>query len=112
MEASCHLLASAAFPSGKPIFDHVFVLSFWIRAYDFKATLMLMVFIRCSVKVKNYPEYSVSTYGSTLSPSLLRGLAFLFSVYTDLDRLCGLVVRVLGYRSGGPGSIPGTTKKK
>jgi hypothetical protein len=28
-----------------------------------------------------------------------------------LDRLCGLVVRVLGYRSGGPGSIPGTIKK-
>jgi hypothetical protein len=28
------------------------------------------------------------------------------------DRLCGLVVRVLGYRSGGPRSIPGTTKKK
>jgi hypothetical protein len=26
--------------------------------------------------------------------------------------LCGLVVRVIGYRSGGPGSIPGTTKKK
>jgi hypothetical protein len=29
-----------------------------------------------------------------------------------LDRLYGLVVRVLGYRSGGPGSITGTTKKK
>jgi hypothetical protein len=28
------------------------------------------------------------------------------------DRLCGLVVRVLGYRSRGPGSIPCTTKKK
>jgi hypothetical protein len=28
------------------------------------------------------------------------------------DRLCGLVVRVLGYRSGGPGSIPGTTRGK
>jgi hypothetical protein len=28
------------------------------------------------------------------------------------DRLYGLVVRVLGYRSGGPGSIPGTTRKK
>jgi hypothetical protein len=28
------------------------------------------------------------------------------------DCLCGLVVRVLGYRSGGPGSIPGTTRKK
>jgi hypothetical protein len=29
-----------------------------------------------------------------------------------VDRLCGLVVRVLGYRSGSPGSIPGTTRKK
>jgi hypothetical protein len=29
-----------------------------------------------------------------------------------IDRFCGLVVRVLGYRSGGPGSIPGTTRKK
>jgi hypothetical protein len=28
------------------------------------------------------------------------------------DRLCGLVVRVFGYRSGGPGSIPGTTRKQ
>jgi hypothetical protein len=28
------------------------------------------------------------------------------------DRLCGLVVRVLDYRSGGSGSIPGTNKKK
>jgi hypothetical protein len=33
------------------------------------------------------------------------------SVLVD-DRLCGLVVRVLGYRSGGPGSIPGATRKK
>jgi hypothetical protein len=29
-----------------------------------------------------------------------------------MDRLCGLVVRVVGYRSGGPSSIPGITKKK
>jgi hypothetical protein len=28
------------------------------------------------------------------------------------DCLCGLVVRVLGYRSGSPGSIPGTTREK
>jgi hypothetical protein len=28
------------------------------------------------------------------------------------DRLCGLVVRVLGHRSGGPGSNPGTTRKE
>jgi hypothetical protein len=29
-----------------------------------------------------------------------------------IDRLCGLVVRALGYRFGGPGSIPGTARKK
>jgi hypothetical protein len=29
-----------------------------------------------------------------------------------MNRLCGLVVRFLVYRSGGPGSIPGTAKKK
>jgi hypothetical protein len=28
------------------------------------------------------------------------------------DHLCGLMVKVLGYRSGGTDSIPGTTKKK
>jgi hypothetical protein len=31
-------------------------------------------------------------------------------IYIVFDRLCGIVVRVLGY--GGPGSIPGTTRKK
>jgi hypothetical protein len=31
-------------------------------------------------------------------------------VAVTLDRLCGLVVRVSGNRSGGPGSIPGTTR--
>jgi hypothetical protein len=36
----------------------------------------------------------------------------MYKCYVHLDRLCGLVVRVLGYRSGGPGSIPGTTKNK
>jgi hypothetical protein len=33
-------------------------------------------------------------------------------VSLDGDRLCGLVVRVLGYRSRGPGSIPGNYQKK
>jgi hypothetical protein len=28
------------------------------------------------------------------------------------DRLCGLVARVLGYRSWSPSSIPGTNRKK
>jgi hypothetical protein len=35
-----------------------------------------------------------------------------YEINDNHDRLCGLVIRVLGYRSGGPGSIPGTTKKK
>jgi hypothetical protein len=33
-------------------------------------------------------------------------------VFIVADRICGLVVRVLGYRSGGPGSIPDTTRRK
>jgi hypothetical protein len=39
-------------------------------------------------------------------------ITYLSSSFPPFDRLCGLVVRVLGYRSGGPGSIPGTTRKK
>jgi hypothetical protein len=35
-----------------------------------------------------------------------------YALFNYHDRLCGLVVRVLGYTSGGPGSIPGTTRKK
>jgi hypothetical protein len=32
-------------------------------------------------------------------------------IIPPVDRLCGLVVRVLRYRSGDPGSVPGTTRK-
>jgi hypothetical protein len=40
-------------------------------------------------------------------------LDFKFSkVFLLVESLCGLVVRVLGYRTGGPDSIPGTTIKK
>jgi hypothetical protein len=35
-----------------------------------------------------------------------------FNIIPWSDRLCGLVVRVLGYRSGGPSLIPGTTREK
>jgi hypothetical protein len=34
------------------------------------------------------------------------------SKLSEKDGLCGLVVRVLGYRPGGPGSFPGTTRKE
>jgi hypothetical protein len=36
----------------------------------------------------------------------------LFALLENNDCLCGIVVRVLGYRSRGPSSIPGTTRKK
>jgi hypothetical protein len=39
-------------------------------------------------------------------------VSYICKVMVTEDRLCGLAVRVLGYRSGGPGSIPGTTRKK
>jgi hypothetical protein len=39
------------------------------------------------------------------------GEYFTLKCFANFYRPCGLVVRVLGYRSGGPGSIPGTTKK-
>jgi hypothetical protein len=34
----------------------------------------------------------------------------IMTVFSSYDRLCGLVVRVPGYRSRGPGSIPGATR--
>jgi hypothetical protein len=42
----------------------------------------------------------------------IKQFRFLVLLWKLKDRLCGLVVRVLGYRSGGPGSIPDTTTKK
>jgi hypothetical protein len=45
-------------------------------------------------------------------PHFQRIILLYLGIPQDLDRLCGLVVRVLGYRSGGSGSIPGTTRKK
>jgi hypothetical protein len=34
------------------------------------------------------------------------------SFFPWFDHLCGIMVRVLGYKSGGPGSILSTTRKK
>jgi hypothetical protein len=41
-----------------------------------------------------------------------RSVIQIHNSFKFMNRFCGLVVRVLGYRSGGPGSIPGTTRKK
>jgi hypothetical protein len=54
------------------------------------------------ILVSKYIELSSMEISIELSPFCLR----------RTDRLCGLVVRVLGYISGGPGSIPSTTWKK
>jgi hypothetical protein len=45
-----------------------------------------------------------------ISPEALYGYYESYGI--NFDRLYGLMVRVLGYRSGGPGSSPGTTRKK
>jgi hypothetical protein len=54
----------------------------------------------------SFPQYPGRRWDLPTQP------LFPVSTRTHSDRLCGLVVRVLGYRSGGPGSIPGTTRKK
>jgi hypothetical protein len=50
--------------------------------------------------------------GNVVGSFVRKHLVFKICVVLAYDRLCGLVVRVLGYRSGGPGSIPDTTRKK
>jgi hypothetical protein len=52
--------------------------------------------------------FSTPTQNVTLTADMFN--AFICLQLFHFDRLCGLVVRVLGYRSGGPGSIPGTTR--
>jgi hypothetical protein len=49
-------------------------------------------------------------YATMFLCSILLCITYMFR--PGRDRLCGLVVRVLGYRSGGPGSILGSTRKK
>jgi hypothetical protein len=57
---------------------------------------------------QNRPKIRIGSDRQTLSLIIY----FYIVCGLQIDRLCGLVVRVLGYRSGGPGSIPGTTEKK
>jgi hypothetical protein len=58
-----------------------------------------------------YTENSPLSHMSLVSIHAL-WVIYLSSILILSDCLCGLVVRVLGYRSGGPGSIPDTTRKK
>jgi hypothetical protein len=58
--------------------------------------------------------HSLRSFHGVVRNYLCRGttLPFLPLVFAVPPPLYGPVVRVLGYRSGGPGSIPGTTRKK
>jgi hypothetical protein len=57
--------------------------------------------------------YKINEFVAIMFHSLLESVLPEFDHYLMIyDSLCDLVVRVLGYRSGGPGSIPGTTRKK
>jgi hypothetical protein len=67
----------------------------------FPATYRMKLPLPCSQE----PVY-LNIGSASLSSALIQ-----FSLYSG-DRLYGLVVRVLGYRSGGPGLITSPTKKK
>jgi hypothetical protein len=51
-----------------------------------------------------------STYWNVTASNSVDRYGHLLPLSNTLDRLCGLVVRVLGYRYRGPGSIPGATR--
>jgi hypothetical protein len=55
-----------------------------------------------------YTRYKESTVLTTLTIYRF----FVLKIILSISQSYGLVVRVLGYRSGAPGSISGTTKKK
>jgi hypothetical protein len=59
--------------------------------------------------LENFKRFRYTTYLDPFCVYIQQYNKCMMYVY---DRLCGLVVRVLGYRSGDPGSIPGTTRKK
>jgi hypothetical protein len=56
-----------------------------------------------------YLEYSFQAFPTKIQ--YLQYLSYRHACYIYyLSRFCGLVVRVPGYRSRGPGSLPGTTR--
>jgi hypothetical protein len=75
--------------------------------------MVLWVMTPCSLVTNVSQEINVCSFPLSffLSFFLFPLLYFYFSNFVCiLDRLCDLVVRVPGYRSRGPGSIPDTTR--
>jgi hypothetical protein len=52
----------------------------------------------------------VSDWQENGLPYLLLSVEFQIDMNSFLDRLCGLMIRVPGYRARGPGSIPGASR--
>jgi hypothetical protein len=75
--------------------------------YETDSVLLAICMVAVAVKVMF--KYCSRFFGCKSNPI---PSPFFIYIVNLIDRLCGLVVRVLGYRSGGPSSIPGTTRKK
>jgi hypothetical protein len=64
----------------------------------------------CALLSDRWREFTEPSRELVLTAACMTNVIYMLRSWED--RLCGLVVRVLGYRSGGPGSIPGTTREK
>jgi hypothetical protein len=62
--------------------------------------------------ISTYDHFTCPTSWLCLTNGCVTTLSIWIMFPWPSDRLCGLSVRVLFYRSGGPGSIPSTTRKK
>jgi hypothetical protein len=68
--------------------------------------LALFDSIKFLINMYTYKNLPLDPYMSQINP------VHSFTIFIRyIIRLCGLVVRILGYRSRGRGSIPGTSEK-
>jgi hypothetical protein len=90
---------------------HVLYTPTWSHSnYKFKSFLYLNETVELSLRCNISFLYILYIYLYILY--IFYVLVLMLCLTATRDRLCGPVVRVLGYRSGGPGSIPETTRKK
>jgi hypothetical protein len=73
-------------------------LSLWKTPLEHVFLELSNIYLNCDIK-----SFS-ACYG------FIYGFTDFMVVYAYIDRLCGLVVRLSGYRSRGPSSIPGDTR--
>jgi hypothetical protein len=69
---------------------------------------MLQSGFKTHVRTTRHTSAPLGVLDTTVPPQVpVFSISF---IYPRNDCICGQVVRVLGYRSGGPGSIPGTSR--